>query len=112
MVQGTREVQFREFALTPDETRNLVLALDRDQNLLRQIGEAIPADGVEQQIILRGLVMVRAGPDGMWTVVVPLRPGEYEFAYVVDGHRWMEPPAADNYVSDGFGRCNGVVVVH
>lgn len=51
------------------------------------------------------------GSDGGWIVVIPLRPGEYEFAYLVDGHRWMEPPAADDFVSDGFGRRNGVVVV-
>lgn len=49
--------------------------------------------------------------DGAWAVVIPIRPGEYEFAYLVDGSRWMEPPAADDFVSDGFGRRNGVVIV-
>lgn len=54
--QGVREIQFRDFTLTSDETRTLFLALDRDQNLLRQIANAIPADGVERQVTLRGFV--------------------------------------------------------
>lgn len=52
-----------------------------------------------------------AGAAGAWTVVVPLPVGEHAFMYVVDGTRWVTPPHAEEYVDDGFGARNGVVVV-
>ena len=45
------------------------------------------------------------------TIIVPLPPGEHAFMYVVDGAQWMSPPLASDYVDDGFGAKNGVVVV-
>ena len=45
-----------------------------------------------------------------WTAVVPLPPGEHLFMYVVDG-MWITPPQAADFVDDGFGARNGVVVV-
>jgi 1,4-alpha-glucan branching enzyme len=48
---------------------------------------------------------------GVWTVVVPLPPGEHLFMFVVDGAEWLKPPLADGYAGDGFGGMNGVVVV-
>ena len=45
-----------------------------------------------------------------WTAVVPLPPGEHLFMFVVDG-AWVTPPQAVDYVDDGFGARNGVVVV-
>jgi 1,4-alpha-glucan branching enzyme len=47
---------------------------------------------------------------GLWTAVVALPPGEHLFMYVVDGTEWVSP-LADDYVDDGFGSKNGVVVV-
>jgi 1,4-alpha-glucan branching enzyme len=47
---------------------------------------------------------------GLWTIVVPLPPGEYRFMFVVDGE-WMSPPLAEDYADDGFGGTNGIVVV-
>ena len=47
---------------------------------------------------------------GAWTAVVPLPPGEHLFMYVVDG-AWVTPPQAVDFVDDGFGARNGVVVV-
>lgn len=55
--------------------------------------------------------LVRDGSRGLWTVVVPLPPGEHLFMYVVDGTQWISPPLAEDYVDDGFGAKNGVVVV-
>jgi 1,4-alpha-glucan branching enzyme len=54
--------------------------------------------------------MSRAGSSGAWTIVVPLPPGEHLFMYVVDG-MWVSPPLAEDYMDDGFGARNGVVVV-
>jgi 1,4-alpha-glucan branching enzyme len=53
----------------------------------------------------------REGSSGVWTIVVPLPPGEHSFMYVVDGTQWISPPLAEDYVDDGFGAKNGVVVV-
>ena len=48
---------------------------------------------------------------GAWTTLVLLSPGEHLFMYVVDGTQWLSPPAAEDYVDDGFGARNGVVMV-
>jgi 1,4-alpha-glucan branching enzyme len=48
---------------------------------------------------------------GAWSALVALSPGEYLFMYVVDGTEWVSPPVAEDYVDDGFGSTNGVVVV-
>jgi 1,4-alpha-glucan branching enzyme len=47
----------------------------------------------------------------IWEVVVPLAPGEHLFMFVVDGTQWITPPDADDFVDDGFGSRNGVVIV-
>ncbi len=47
----------------------------------------------------------------VWLVDVPLADGEHTFMYVIDGVRWMTPPQAEDFVIDGFGQTNGVVIV-
>ena len=47
----------------------------------------------------------------VWAIVVPLPRGEHTFMYVVNGSEWVSPPLAEDYVDDGFGARNGVVVV-
>ena len=46
-----------------------------------------------------------------WSGVVPLSAGEHVFMFVVNGKQWVVPPVADDYVDDGFGNKNGVLVV-
>jgi 1,4-alpha-glucan branching enzyme len=61
---------------------------------------------------IKGAVpMKRAGDRGLWVAEVALRPGEHTFMYVVDDNEWMVPPLAEDFVMDGFGQTNGVVVV-
>ncbi len=48
---------------------------------------------------------------GLWSVVVPLKEGEHTFMYLIDGAQWVIPPQAEDFVTDGFGQTNGVVVV-
>jgi 1,4-alpha-glucan branching enzyme len=55
--------------------------------------------------------LVREKPAGVWTTIVPLPAGEHLFMYVVDGTEWVTPPLAEDYIDDGFGSRNGVVVV-
>lgn len=56
-------------------------------------------------------IMTRVGSNGFWTAVVPLAGGEHAFMYLVDGTTWVVPPAAEDFVTDGFGNTNGVVIV-
>lgn len=43
--------------------------------------------------------------DGRWMAYVPLRPGVHDYAFRVDGERWVVDPAAPR-VADGFGGFN------
>ena len=54
--------------------------------------------------------LVRVDTGGTWAVTVALAAGQYQYAFVVDGQRWVADPAAPA-VDDGFGRKNSVVSV-
>ena len=43
--------------------------------------------------------------DGVWTVLLPIVPGVHDYAFVVDGERWVPDPYAPG-VDDGFGGVN------
>lgn len=47
----------------------------------------------------------------LWSVIVPLNEGEHTFMYLIDGSQWVTPPQAEDFVTDGFGQINGVVIV-
>jgi hypothetical protein len=49
--------------------------------------------------------------DGVWSVTIPLAPGRHEYAFVVDGQRWLADPAAPRAPSSDFGTPNSVVTV-
>jgi AMP-activated protein kinase-like protein len=49
--------------------------------------------------------------NGVWTVTLTLPLGQHQYAFVVDGQRWVADPAAPA-VDDGFGRRNSVVAVN
>jgi hypothetical protein len=51
-----------------------------------------------------------ANGNGMWTVEVPLPPGVYEYAFLVDGKEWKTDPEAPRVGGD-FGHPNSVVTV-
>lgn len=55
--------------------------------------------------------MKREGKTGVWIAEVPMRSGEHAFMYLVDGSEWVVPPLAEDFVTDGFGQTNGVVIV-
>lgn len=46
--------------------------------------------------------------NGIWTISVPLKPGEHSYMFVVDGKAWVTDPNADAYRDDGFGNKNAV----
>jgi 1,4-alpha-glucan branching enzyme len=49
--------------------------------------------------------------DGLWTVTVPLRPGRYRYAFLVDGATWVPDPDAPRALDDDFGRPNSVLTI-
>ena len=48
--------------------------------------------------------------DGIWKIIIPLKPGRYEYKFVVDD-RWIADPSNPKMVDDGFGGKNSVIVV-
>ena len=48
---------------------------------------------------------------GLWTIVLPLEPGRYEYKFVLDGEKWIPDPGNPEKVDDGFGGVNSLVVV-
>jgi hypothetical protein len=47
---------------------------------------------------------------GLWTVTLPLAPGVHDYAFIVDGQRWVTDPYAPA-VQDGFGGTNSRITL-
>jgi len=58
----------------------------------------------------RPTYVLREAAPGVWSVVVPLEPGVYDYAFIVDGTHWLPDPLAPQ-VEDGFGGANSRVTV-
>ncbi len=43
---------------------------------------------------------------GVWSALVPLKPGVHDYVFVVDGSRWVPDPHAPQQVDDSFGGTN------
>lgn len=56
-------------------------------------------------------VMVRQGSNGVWKARLELPPGVYEYGFVIDGRDWLSDPNADQYLADGFGGRNALLIV-
>ena len=54
--------------------------------------------------------LLPAGTSGVWTATLARPVGQHQYAFVVDGERWVADPAAPA-VDDGFGRQNSVLAV-
>ncbi len=48
---------------------------------------------------------------GMWTATIPLKPGRYQYMFVIDGKQWIADPLATEEATDGFGAHNAVLDV-
>ena len=48
---------------------------------------------------------------GVWTVTIPLKPGRYQYMFVIDGKEWIADPLAAEETTDGFGAHNAVLDV-
>jgi hypothetical protein len=54
---------------------------------------------------------LRPAATGVWSVNVPLPPGQHQYAFVVDGKDWRPDPAAPKAVTDDFGSPNSLITV-
>jgi AMP-activated protein kinase-like protein len=66
--------------------------------------------GTFNQWDLNAAPLARAGSSGVWTTTLALPVGQHQYAFVVDGERWIADPAAPG-IDDGFGRRNSMVAV-
>jgi 1,4-alpha-glucan branching enzyme len=80
-------------------------------SLLRADAKSVAVAGTFNEWSPSSHVLVRDATTHVWTRVVALPPGEHLFMFVVDGTQWITPPSADEFVDDGFGAKNGVVIV-
>jgi 1,4-alpha-glucan branching enzyme len=53
---------------------------------------------------------MRKGPDGVWSVSVPLKPGRHEYRFYADG-TWQDDPAAQQRTANAMGSENCVKTV-
>lgn len=49
---------------------------------------------------------------GTWSITIPVKPGRHEYAFVVDGKRWMADPRAPKAKDNDFGKPGSVIVVN
>ena len=55
--------------------------------------------------------LVRSGTGGVWSATIRLPAGRHEYAFLVDGQRWVADPNAPNSIQDEFGVESSVVTV-
>lgn len=98
----------------PDVVRPVQVAA-RDTVYVRFVlfapeAQHVSVAGTFNQWDREGAPLVRSGASGVWTTTLALPVGQHQYAFVVDGRRWIADPAAPG-VDDGFGRRNSVVAV-
>lgn len=55
-------------------------------------------------------VPLKKGKTGVWSAKLALKPGRYEYRYLVDGE-WADDPASDERVENPFGSHNALIIV-
>lgn len=58
-----------------------------------------------------GQTQLERSEGGMWSVTIALKPGRYQYMFVVDGKQWIADPFAVDGAGDGFGSQNAVLDV-
>lgn len=71
---------------------------------------AVSLAGTFNQWDAHATPLVRTGANGTWTATLTLPAGQHQYAFVVDGVRWVPDPGAPG-VDDGFGRRNSVLTL-
>ena len=58
-----------------------------------------------------GQTKLERSEGGMWTATIALKPGRYQYMFVIDGKQWIADPLAEEGAGDGFGAQNAVLDV-
>lgn len=58
-----------------------------------------------------GRTKLERADGGMWSATIPLKPGRYQYMFVIDGTQWIADPLATEDTGDGFGAQNAVLDV-
>jgi hypothetical protein len=117
-----RRLRLRPWTLVPAFAAGaaLVLLLSRGQPtppaaavtvrfvLFAPEAQQVALAGTFNQWDVAATPLVRTGAPGLWTATLTLPAGQHQYAFVVDGARWVPDPAAPA-VDDGFGRRNSVL---
>ena len=53
----------------------------------------------------------RIAGDGIWSIITTIPKGRYEYKFLVDRNSWLTDPNAIEYVDDGMGGKNSVLIV-
>jgi 1,4-alpha-glucan branching enzyme len=84
---------------------DVVITLDRPE------AQAVYLCGDFNEWSPRSLRMFQRGASGEWERRVQLRPGRYEYKFIVDGE-WTHDPAARENTSNAHGTLNSIIEVH
>ncbi|HAM50503.1 MAG TPA: hypothetical protein DCP92_07320 [Nitrospiraceae bacterium] len=55
-------------------------------------------------------MLTKPSNEGVWTIVLPLSPGRYEYRFVINGKEWVLDPSVPS-VDDGLGGKNSVLFI-
>ena len=47
--------------------------------------------------------------NGIWSIDLKVKPGRYQYAFVIDGKKWIADPRSEQYVESGFGSKNSIL---
>jgi len=53
---------------------------------------------------------LKAGANGTWRISFGLKPGRYEYRFIVDGE-WQNDPACSSFVENPFGTSNSLKIL-
>jgi hypothetical protein len=55
--------------------------------------------------------MMHKNKKGIWHVELKLKPGNYQYMFLVNNEIWLSDPNATTYVNDGFGNKNAIIKI-
>lgn len=58
-----------------------------------------------------GRTRMERSDGGVWTTTIRLKPGRYQYMFVINGTHWIADPLATEDAGDGFGSQNAVIDV-
>ncbi|MBN2373989.1 hypothetical protein JXL19_09410 [bacterium] len=56
--------------------------------------------------------LIKTGSGDTWSITLMIKPGRYEYMFLVDEKDWVIDPGATDFSSDGFGSKNSIVNIY